>query len=91
MALSCVLSLGACSTHKPSIDEIAQSIEEGSLTFDDALDKKWITQEWADEYFESHSVPAGSKIDDGALGEFTTTTLSRNYRISNDLHRRWGR
>lgn len=43
---------------------------------EDALEKGWITQEWADAYIEQQSVPAVSKTEAGAIGEFTAATLS---------------
>ena len=40
------------------------------------MDKGWVTQEWVDKYVQQRSVPAVSKAEAGAIGEFTTTTLS---------------
>lgn len=76
LTAACVLSLAACSSRKPGLDEVKQAIEEGSVTLEDAVDKGWVTQEWADEYLEERSVPAADKTAAGAIGEFTTTTLS---------------
>lgn len=76
LALACALSLAACGSQKPSLDEVEQAIENGSLTVEDAVDKGWVTQEWADEYEQQKSVPAASKTEAGAIGEFSTTTLS---------------
>lgn len=76
LVLVCALSLAACGSQKPSLDEIEQAIESGNLTVEDALDKGWVTQEWADEYEQQRSVPAADKTDAGAIGEFSTTTLS---------------
>lgn len=76
LALVCALSLASCGSQEPSLDEVEQAIENGSLTIADAVDKGWITQEWADEYEQQQSVPAASKTEAGAIGEFSTTTLS---------------
>lgn len=76
LALVCAFSLTACGSQKPSLDEVRQAIEDGSLTVEDAMDKGWVTQEWVDEYVQQRSVPAVSKAEAGAIREFTTTTLS---------------
>lgn len=76
LALVCVLTLAACGGQKPSLNEVEQAIESGSLTVEDAVGKGWITQEWADEYEQQQSVPAASKTEAGAIGEFSTTTLT---------------
>lgn len=76
LALACALFLTACGSQQPSLDEVEQAIESGSLTIEDAVDKGWVTQEWADEYTQQQSVPAVSKTEAGAIGEFTSTTLS---------------
>lgn len=76
LTAACVLSLAACGSQNPSLDEVEQAIEKGSLTIEDAVDNGWVTREWADEYEKQQSVPAASKTEAGAIGEFTTTTLS---------------
>lgn len=76
LAAACTLSLAACGSQKPSLDEVEQALQNGSLTLEDAVDKGFVTQEWADEYQEQRSVPAASKTEAGAIGEFTTTTLA---------------
>lgn len=73
---ACALSLAACGTQKPSLDEVKQAIAEGTVTLEDAVGKGWVTQEWADEYLEENSVPAADKGEAGAIGAFSTTTLS---------------
>lgn len=76
VAGACLLSLAACGNQKPDLDEVRQAIEEGNLTVADAVEKGYVTQEWADAYIESGAVPAGDKMTAGAVGDFTTTTLS---------------
>ena len=36
LALVCVLSLASCGSQEPSLDEVEQAIENGSLTIADA-------------------------------------------------------
>ena len=76
LVLACALSLTACGSRNPSQDEVEQAIESGSLTIEDAVGKGWVTQEWADTYEQQRSVPAASKTEAGAIGEFSTTTIS---------------
>lgn len=76
LAAVLALSLAACGSTKPGLDEVEQALEEGSITLEDAVNKGWVTQEWADEYIEERSVPAADKTEAGAIGEFSTTTLS---------------
>lgn len=76
VAAVCALSLAACGSQKPTQDEVEQALEEGTITLEDAVDKGWVTQEWADDYIEERSVPAADKIQAGAIGDFSTTTLS---------------
>lgn len=76
LTAACALSLAACGTQKPSLDEVKQAIAEGTVTLEDAVGKGWVTQEWADEYLEENSVPAADKGAAGAIGAFSTTTLS---------------
>ena len=76
MAALCALSLAACGQQQPSLEEVEQAIESGTLTIEDAVEKGYVTQEWADEYEAGKSVPAASKIDTGAFGDFTAATLS---------------
>lgn len=76
VAAACTLSLAACGSQKPSLDEVKQALENGTLTMEDAVDNGWVTQEWADAYEEEKSVPASNKTEAGAIGAFTTTTLS---------------
>ena len=41
----CTLSLTACGSQKPSLDEVEKAISEGNVTVEDALEKGWVTQE----------------------------------------------
>lgn len=76
LAAVCVLSLAACGSQKPSLDEVEKAISEGNVTVEDALEKGWVTQEWADEYRAQNAVPAGNKLEAGMIGDFTTTTVT---------------
>ena len=76
LAAAMALSLAACGEKQPSQEEVEQAIEAGTLTIEDALDKGWIDQAWVDAYYEENSVPAASKTEANAVGDFTTTTLT---------------
>lgn len=76
LAVVCTLSLAACGSRRPSLEDVEKAISEGTVTVEDALENGWITQEWVDEYVEQNSIPAGNKLDAGAIGAFSTTTLS---------------
>ena len=76
LAAALTLSLTACGEKKPSLEEVEQAIEAGTLTIQDALDRGWIDQAWVDAYQEENSVPASSKMEANMVGDFTTTTLS---------------
>ena len=79
VALLCAASLAAtltACTNKPTQEEVEQAIADGSITVEDAVEKGWVTQEWAEEYQESLSVPAIDKVAYHAIGEFTTHTMS---------------
>ena len=76
LAAALTLSLTACGEKKPSLEEVEQAIEAGTLTIQDALDRGWIDQAWVDAYQEENSVPAASKMETNMVGDFTTTTLS---------------
>ena len=76
LAAAMGLTLAACGEQQPSREEVEQAIAAGTLTIENALDKGWIDQAWVDAYQEEKSVPAGSKMEAGAVGDFTTTTLS---------------
>ena len=75
-ALALSFTLAACGQSKLSIEEVEAAIEDGSVTVQDALDKGWVTQEWADNYQEENSVPAADKIAINQVGSFETETLS---------------
>lgn len=81
----CTLSLAACGNQKPSLDEVEKAISEGNVTVEDALEKGWVTQEWADEYQEKNSVPASDKSTTYAVGEFTAQTISGTEFTRDDL------
>lgn len=76
LAAVCTVTLTACASKRPNTDEVRQAIEEGNVTLEDAVSKGWVTQEWADGYIEENSVPSSNKMEAGAFGDFTTTTLS---------------
>lgn len=75
-AIACILTLPACGSKQPGLDEVTAAIEAGNMTVEDALEKGWVTQEWADEYLEQRIVPASDKMTAHSVADFTTTTLS---------------
>ena len=85
LSLALALTLTACGEKQPSQDEVEQAIEAGTLTVEDALSRGWVDQAWVDAYIEANSVPAGSKMEANALGEFTTKTLSGETFTKADL------
>lgn len=74
-ATLCLSILAGCGSQKPSLDEVEQAISEGNMTIEDALDKGWVTQDWADSYLEEHSVKAADKIESYMVTDFTSTTV----------------
>ena len=78
LAAAMALSLAACEEKRPSQEDVEQSIEAGTLTIEDALDKGWVDQAWVDAYYEENSVPAASKTESNMVGDFATTTLSES-------------
>ena len=76
LAVILALSLAACGEKKPSLEEVEQAIGAGTLTMEDALDKGWVDEAWAEQYLEKHSVPASDKMEEYRVGPFTTTTVS---------------
>lgn len=66
-----VLSLAGCGS-KPSEDKIKQALEAGTITFEDAMAKGWIDEEWVKKNFEQ--IEAKSKIY--LFDPFETTYLN---------------
>lgn len=63
LAAVMTLSLVACGEKAPSLEEVEQAIEAGTLTMEDALDKGWVDETWAENYIGAHSVPASDKME----------------------------
>lgn len=84
-ALALCLTLSACGSKAPSPEEVEAAIRDGSVTIEDALDKGWITQEWADSYQEERSVPAADKMAVNKVGAFETETLTGETYTGADL------
>ncbi len=85
MAAICLLTLAACGDKKPSLEEVEQAISEGNVTVEDALEKGWVTEEWAEDYYEKNTVSAADKSKAYSLGEFSTKTVSGEAYTSGDL------
>lgn len=85
LAAVCTLSLAACGSQTPSLDEVEQAINAGNVTMEDALEKGWVTQEWADAYIGERSVPAADKTAANVVSDFTTTTATGEAFTKNDI------
>ena len=85
MAVLCMVSLTACGSKKPTLEEVEKSIAEGNVTVEDALEKEWVTQEWVENYYKERFVPASDKMVENTIGEFSTTMLSGEEFTKNDL------
>lgn len=83
--LAMCLTLTACGSKTPRLEEVEAAIHDGSVTVQDALDKGWITQEWADNYLEENSVPAADKVTYNKVGEFETLTMEGDTFVNQDL------
>ena len=84
-ALALCLTLSACGSQAPSLEEVEAAIEDGSITIEDALDKGWIDQEWVDSYMEENTVPAADKIAINMVGEFETQTVTGDPFTNQDI------
>ncbi len=84
-ALALCLTLSACGSQAPSLEEVEAAIEDGSITIEDALDKGWIDQAWVDSYMEENSVPAADKIAINKVGEFETQTVTGDTFTNQDI------
>lgn len=86
MTAVCSMSLIACGNQKPSMEEVEKAIAEGNVTVEDALDKGWVTQDWVDQYLDSHTVDAADKTESFAIDDFHTQTISGDEYTKEDLH-----
>ncbi|MFQ7401121.1 MAG: hypothetical protein ACLRNW_25580 [Neglectibacter sp.] len=85
LAALLTLSLAACGEKAPSLEEVEQAIEAGTLTMEDALDKGWVDQAWVDDYWEARTVPP--RIKSRSTG---CRSLPRPCPVSPLLRRIWG-
>ncbi len=84
-----IFTVSACGQKTPSLDDVTAAIENGSLTVEDALEKGYITSEWADNYNASKmetAIPAADKTLSNLIGNFEATTLDGNLFTQDDLH-----
>lgn len=79
-------TMSGCQEQKPSLDEVSEAIENGTLTIDDALSKGWIDQAWVDQRYEENSVPASNKLTSNLIGDFEIETLSGEALKKADLN-----
>ena len=80
--LSVILLIGILSTafvgcsSKPTIEEIVQAVEEGKLTFSDAIEKGYLTEKDVDEYRKENGLiekALNKVVSAPKLNSFTTT------------------
>ena len=83
--LAMSLTLAACGSKAPSLEEVEAAIRDGSVTVQDALDKGWVTQKWADSYWAENSVPAADKVAYNKVGEFETQTVEGDTFVNQDI------
>lgn len=83
--LAMSLTLAACGSKAPSLEEVEAAIRDGSVTVQDALDKGWVTQKWADSYWAENSVPAADKVAYNKVGEFETQTVEGEAFTNQDI------
>ena len=89
MSGALALSLVACDSQNPSIEEVETAIEKGTLTVEDAHEKGLVDDAWLEEYnkeIEDKSVPASDKMTSNMISEFETTTLDGSTFTNSDLN-----
>ena len=85
LVLAMVFSFAACGSSKPTIDEVIAAVDEGKITFESALEKGWITEEWLEEYRAEHSVEADDKFTSAMVGDFETTNINGEKYTNKDF------
>lgn len=75
-----------CKEQKPSLDEVSEAIDNGTLTIEDALSKGWVDQAWVDQRNEDMSVPAANKMTSNLLGDFETKTVNGEVLKKSELN-----
>ena len=79
------VSFVACNHSQPTIEEVIASIEAGTLTMDDAVEKGYVDEQWVEDYYAKNSVPAMDKSQSNMISEFETETLSGEMFTNDDL------
>lgn len=69
-----MLSLAACGSSKPGLEEVEKAITEGTITVDDAFEKGWVTEEWMAER-DAKSIPAANKRQSNMIEDFLAKTI----------------
>lgn len=85
MTIVCILSLTACKSNHPSLEEVEKAISDGTVTVEDALEKGWVSKKWAETYYEKNSVAAADKSKAYNLGEFSAQTVSGETYTNDNL------
>lgn len=76
LAAVMMTSLMTACASKPSEEDVRSALKNGTLTVEDAVDKGYVTDEWAAEYIEGQSVEAKDKFSVNLLGAFTTQDVT---------------
>ena len=79
------LSLVACGSSKPSEEEVIASIEAGTLTIEDAVEKGYVDEQWVEDYRAENSVEASKKSEANMLAAFETENLAGEAFTDDDL------
>lgn len=71
LAAAMMTSLVVGCAKKPSEDEVRSAIESGTLTLEDAVEKGYVTDDWADAFTQERVVPASDKFSVNRMEAFT--------------------
>ena len=79
------ISLVACGQSKPTEEQVISAIQAGTLTMQDAIDKGYVDNQWAEDYYEASAVPAPDKAEAYMVDDFETETIDGEVFTKSDL------
>ena len=85
LILTIAASFVGCGENKPTEEEVLTSIEAGTLTMEDALEKGYVDEQWIENYYAENSVPMVSKSESNLFLDFETKTLDGQIFTQKDL------
>ena len=85
LASTIAVSLVACGQSKPTEDEVIAAIQAGTLTMQDAINKDYVDEQWAEDYYEASAVPAPDKAEAYMVDDFETETIDGEVFTKSDL------